>query len=128
MKKIALGVVALVAVCAIAAARLPTGERQAAGPSPSTVTASPGVSAPAPAGNAYALEELEAVKDYLTDYMDAHAILALDANEVTGVVDVCLQTYTQENMDQLRALMEERWPGMDCLHFEDYSDKTILFT
>lgn len=76
----------------------------------------------------YPLRKLEAVKDFLADYMYEYAILVLDANEVTNQVDVCLQVYTQEAMDQLQALVTERYPDMDCLQFEDWSGRTISFT
>lgn len=76
----------------------------------------------------YPLRELEAVKDFLAGYMDSYAILALDADEVTNQVEVCLRDYTQENMDQLQSLVAERYPSMDCLHFEDWSGRTISFT
>ncbi len=78
----------------------------------------------------YPLERLEAVKDFLADYMAEYSIMMLDADEVTNLVDIGLKSYTQENMDQIRALVHDHYPDIDtdCLHFEDYSDLTISFT
>lgn len=78
----------------------------------------------------YPLRDLEAIKDFLTDYMEEYSIMMLDADEVTNLVDICLKSYTQENMDQLRALVHDHYPDIDtdCLHFEDHSDVTISST
>lgn len=78
----------------------------------------------------YPLGDLEAIKDFLTDYMEEYSIMTLDADEVTNQVDIGLKSYTQENMDQLRALVHDHYPDIDtdCLHFEDHSDVTISST
>lgn len=76
----------------------------------------------------YSLCDLETVKDFLAEYMDEYSILALDANEVTNQVDVCLKSYTKDTIAQIENLVRHQYPDMDCLHFEDYSDYTISFT
>lgn len=76
----------------------------------------------------HSLRDLEAVKDFLTGYMDEYSIVVLDANEVTNQVDVSLESYTEENMKEIRSLVQSQFPDMDCLYFEDYSNYTISFT
>ena len=76
----------------------------------------------------YPLTGLQAVVDYLSGYMRQYSILLLDANEVTNQVDIGTNDFSQENLDAIRALVESRFPGMDCLNFEDYRGMFIRFT
>ena len=75
----------------------------------------------------YSLAQLESVKNSLSRYMSQYSIQAVDANEVTNQVDVYVGDFTPENLDAIRALVEE-YSDIDCLHFEDYSGKSIQFT
>lgn len=76
----------------------------------------------------YSLAGLEAVVDFLGRYMRAYSIQLLDANEVTNQVDVGTSDFSPENLNAIRALVESRFPGMDCLNFEDHRGMSIRFT
>lgn len=76
----------------------------------------------------YSIGDLEEVKDFLTLHMDEYSIAVLDANEMVNQVEVGLEVYTEETMEQVTTLVKSEFPGMDCLHFEDYSDCSVLAT
>lgn len=76
----------------------------------------------------HSLQTLEQVKDFLTPYMGQYAIHTLDANEVTNEVDILLSQYEESIMLEIRALVEDAFPGADFLHFLDGSAVTIQYT
>lgn len=75
----------------------------------------------------HSLKELEDVKDSLANYMAQYDIAMLDANEMTNQIDVALYNYTDENMNELYAIVEAISPGIP-LNFLDYSNCSLNTT
>lgn len=50
----------------------------------------------------HSLQELENMKDYLTQYMTKYGISALDANEVTNQVDIYLHDYSDNVIEKVK--------------------------
>ena len=70
----------------------------------------------------------ENIKDFLRYYMEEYSILVLDANEVTGMVDICLGDYRPEIVAEIKQLVEANYSCSDYLNFEDYTGIVVLTT
>lgn len=75
----------------------------------------------------YSLAALEAVCDSLVPHMDTLKIMALDANDVTNKVDVCLSDFSDQNKAQILALIDTELVSRDAINFIDDSDTIITF-
>ena len=70
----------------------------------------------------------ENIKDFLRHYMEEYSILVLDANEVTGMVDICLGDYRPEIVAEIKQLVEANYSCSDYLNFEDHTGIVVLTT
>lgn len=74
------------------------------------------------------LQDLELVKDFLTQYMNTFSIHILDANEITNQVDILLGNYDDTIINEIQKLVEDSFPGTDFLNFVDDSSNSIQAT
>lgn len=74
------------------------------------------------------LQDLELVKDFLTQYMNKYSINIVDANEITNQVDILLSDYTDTIINEIQVLVEKFFPGTDFLNFVDDSNHKIQST
>lgn len=76
----------------------------------------------------YPLAVLEGVKDDLARYMDEYAISALDANEVTNQVDICLSRYCDGVFEEIRNLVADKYGEDIPLNFIDARGTELRFS
>lgn len=76
----------------------------------------------------HSLQELENVKDYLTQYMTKYGISALDANEVTNQVDIYLHDYSDNVIEKVKGSVLDKYGEDIYLNFIDMSGTEIRFT
>ena len=76
----------------------------------------------------YSLVELESIKDYLAEFMDEYAVIALDANEVTNQVDIYLTDYNSETINEITNIALAKCEDSSVLNFIDSSGVIVQYS